>query len=68
MGWVIVKYDASFYLGTVSDIAREKKLIKVYCLKKTIADGGPSKMEKERFAVWYKEHQLYTSPSAPTSI
>ena len=65
---VIVKYDASFYLGTVLGIAREKKLTKVRCLKKKIADGEPCKVEKERFAVWYKEHQLYTSPSVPTII
>ena len=65
---IIVIYDANFYLGTVLDIASEKKLTKVRCLQKPIADGEPSEMEKERFAVWYKEHQLYTSPSVPTII
>ena len=54
--WVIVKYNASFYLGTVLDIVSEKNLTKVRCLEKQIADGEPSEMEKEWFAVWYKEH------------
>ena len=66
--WVIVKYDASFYLRTVLDIASGKKLTKVCCLEKPIAYREPSEMEKERFAVWYKQHQLYTSPSVPAII
>ena len=32
--WVIVKYDASFYLGTLLDIVTEKKPTKVHCLEK----------------------------------
>ena len=65
---VIVKCDASFYFGTVLDIAHEKRLTKFRCLEKPIADGKPSEMEKERFPVWYKEHQLYRFPSVPTII
>ena len=65
--WVTVKYDESFYLSTVLDIASEKKLTKVCCLEKPIADGEPSEIENERFVVWYQE-QLYTSPLVPKII
>ena len=66
--WVIVKYDASFYLGTLLDIVSEKKPTKVHCLEKKNADGEPSEMEKQQLVVWYKEHQLYISPLVPTII
>ena len=65
---VIEKYDARFYLSTVADIASEKEHTKVYCLRKPIANREPSEMENKWFAVWYKEHQLYTSQSVPKII
>ena len=65
---VVVKQDARFYLSTVLDIASEKNLTKIYCRRKPIANGEPLEMENKRFVVWYKEHQIYTSPSVPTII
>ena len=48
--------------------------IKELCVTNTYTDKSVHEifqaleMDKEQFAVWCKEHQLYTSPSVPTII
>ena len=49
--WVIVKYDASFYLGTLLDIVTEKKPTKVHCLEK-------KKLQMENLPKW-KNNSLW---------